>query len=193
MVTGGGGGDSGREKLGWGLGKVEEVPRKVLARGIELWWPEEGDRRKGAMAERVLERSSPLVVVRRRREDMTGGSHNQNKFKPTVFWRTVRRSLADRRQFSYVLHFLCQLDSDKAEFTPSNEFPRIPPTKSTSERQDPFFRPATRTIESRKARTGGDSPNPEISAELPSKSESTPPLGHGRRQSPRRPNKKPNK
>ena len=50
MVTGGGGGDSGREKLGWGLGKVEEVLRKVLARGIEVWWPEEGDRRKGATA-----------------------------------------------------------------------------------------------------------------------------------------------
>jgi len=48
MVTGGGGGDSGREKLGWGLGKVEEVLGKVLARGIEVWWPEEGDRRKGA-------------------------------------------------------------------------------------------------------------------------------------------------
>jgi hypothetical protein len=31
MVTGGGGGDSGREKLGWGLGKVEEVLGKVLA------------------------------------------------------------------------------------------------------------------------------------------------------------------
>ena len=49
MVTGGGGGDSGREKLGWGLGKVE----KVLAQGIEVWWLEEGDRRKGATAERA--------------------------------------------------------------------------------------------------------------------------------------------
>ena len=37
MVTGGGGGDSGREKLGWGLGKVEEVLGKVLAQGIEVW------------------------------------------------------------------------------------------------------------------------------------------------------------
>ena len=53
MVTGGGGGDSGREKLGWGLGKVEEVLGKMLAQGIEVWWPEEGDRRKGAMAERA--------------------------------------------------------------------------------------------------------------------------------------------
>ena len=73
-------GDSGREKLGWGLGKVEEVLGKVLARGIEIWWPEEGDRRKEATAARALERSSPLVVVRRRREDMTGRSHNQDKY-----------------------------------------------------------------------------------------------------------------
>ena len=50
MVTGGGGGDSGQEKLGWGLGKVEEVPGKILVRGIEVWWPEEGDQRKRATA-----------------------------------------------------------------------------------------------------------------------------------------------
>ena len=50
MVTGGGGGDFGREKLGWGLGKVEEVLWKVLTRGIEVWLPEEGDRRKEATA-----------------------------------------------------------------------------------------------------------------------------------------------
>ena len=37
MVTGGVGGDSGREKLGWGLGKVEKVLEKVLAQGIEVW------------------------------------------------------------------------------------------------------------------------------------------------------------
>ena len=61
MVTGGGWGDSGRKKPGWGLGKVEEVPGKVLARGIEVWWPEEGDRQKGATAARALERSSSLV------------------------------------------------------------------------------------------------------------------------------------
>ena len=61
MVTGGGGGDSSRKKPVWGLGKVEEVPGKVLARGIEIWWPEEGDRRKGATAVRALERSSSLV------------------------------------------------------------------------------------------------------------------------------------
>ena len=29
----------------WSLRKVEEVPRKVPARGIEVWWAEEGDRR----------------------------------------------------------------------------------------------------------------------------------------------------
>ena len=73
-------GDSGRGEAGLGVGKVEEVPGKILAQGIEVWWPEEGDRRKGATAARALERSSPLVVVRRRREDMTGGSHNQDKY-----------------------------------------------------------------------------------------------------------------
>jgi len=59
---------------------VEEVPGKVLARGIEVWRLEERDRRKGATAARALERSSPLVVVRRRREAMTGGSHNQDNY-----------------------------------------------------------------------------------------------------------------
>ena len=38
MVTGGGGGGSGREELGYGLGKVEEVLGKMLAQGIEVWW-----------------------------------------------------------------------------------------------------------------------------------------------------------
>ena len=67
MVTGGGGDDSGREKLGWGWGMVGEVLGKMLAQGIEVWWPEEGDRRKGATSERADERSSSLVDVRRRR------------------------------------------------------------------------------------------------------------------------------
>ena len=39
-------GDSSWEKPGWGLGKVEEVLGTMLAQGIEVWWPEEGDRRK---------------------------------------------------------------------------------------------------------------------------------------------------
>ena len=67
MVTGGGEGDSGREELGWRLGKVEEVLGKVFAQGIEVWWPEEGDRRKGATAERADERSSSLIDGRRRK------------------------------------------------------------------------------------------------------------------------------
>ena len=71
MVTGGGGGDSGREKLG--LGKVEEVLGKVLARGIEVWWPEEGDRRKEATAARADELRSSLVEVGMRKEEMTTG------------------------------------------------------------------------------------------------------------------------
>ena len=65
------------EKPGRGLGKVEEVLGKVLARGIEVWWPEEGDRRKGAIVERAGELRSSLVVVRREQEDMTGGSYIQ--------------------------------------------------------------------------------------------------------------------
>ena len=68
MVTGGGGGDSGREKLGWGLGKVEEVLRKVLVRGIEVWWSEEGNRRKEATAARADE-----LQVEMRKEEMTTG------------------------------------------------------------------------------------------------------------------------
>ena len=80
MVTGGGWAIPAMETLGWGLGKVEEVPGKVLTRGIKVWWPEEGDRRKGATAARALEQSSPLVVVRKRRKDMIGGSHNQDKY-----------------------------------------------------------------------------------------------------------------
>ena len=77
MVTGGGGGDSGRKKPVWGLGKVEEVPGKVLARGIEVWWPEEGDRREEATAARADELRSALVDMRRKKEEMTGGFHNQ--------------------------------------------------------------------------------------------------------------------
>jgi len=73
MVTGSGGGDYGREKLGWGSGKVEEVLGKMLAQGIEVWWPEEGDRRKMATAERADERSSSLIDVGRRKEEMTTG------------------------------------------------------------------------------------------------------------------------
>ena len=36
---------------------MEEVLGKMLAQGIEVWWPEKGDRRKGATAERADERS----------------------------------------------------------------------------------------------------------------------------------------
>jgi len=37
MVTGGGWAIPAGEKPDWGFGKVEEVPRKVPARGIEVW------------------------------------------------------------------------------------------------------------------------------------------------------------
>ena len=56
---------------------MEEVLGKMLAQGIEVWWPEEGDRRKGATAERADEPRSSLVDVRWKKEEMTGGSHNQ--------------------------------------------------------------------------------------------------------------------
>jgi len=49
------------EKPGWWLGNVEEVLGKVLAQGIEVWWPEERDRRKGATTGRADELHSSLV------------------------------------------------------------------------------------------------------------------------------------
>ena len=53
--------DSGRGEADWGLEEVEEVLGKVLAQGIEVWWPEEGDRRKGATSGRADELRSSLV------------------------------------------------------------------------------------------------------------------------------------
>jgi hypothetical protein len=57
------------EKPDWGFGKVEEVSGKVLGRGIEVWWPEEGDRWKGATTARALELRSALDEVRRKRRN----------------------------------------------------------------------------------------------------------------------------
>ena len=54
------------KKPDWGLGKVEEVLGKVLARGIEVWWSEEGDRRKGVTVERADELRLSLVDGRRK-------------------------------------------------------------------------------------------------------------------------------
>ena len=65
MVTGGGWSDSGRGEAGWGLEEVEEVLGKVLAQGIEVWWPEEGDRRKGATTGRADELRSSLIDGRK--------------------------------------------------------------------------------------------------------------------------------
>ena len=56
---------------------MEEGLGKVLTQEIELEWPEEGDRRKGATAERAGERSSSLIDGRRREEEMTAGAHNK--------------------------------------------------------------------------------------------------------------------
>ena len=52
---------------------MEEVPGKVLARGIEVWWPEEGDRRKEATAARADELCLSLVEVGMRKEEMMTG------------------------------------------------------------------------------------------------------------------------
>jgi hypothetical protein len=98
MVTGGGGGDSDHEKLGWWLRKVEEVLGKMLAQGIEVWWPEEGDRREGATVERADELRSSLIDGMRRKEEMTTGAHNQINIW-VLPGRTVRRSRADRPEF----------------------------------------------------------------------------------------------
>ena len=77
---------------------MEEVLGKMLAQGIEVWWPEEGDRWKEATAARADELRSSLVVVRRKKNEMTGGS-----YIPTNIWvlpgRTVRRSRPDRPEF----------------------------------------------------------------------------------------------
>ena len=49
---------------------MEEVLWKMLAQGIEVWWPEEGDRRKGSTTGRADELRSSLVEVGMRKEDM---------------------------------------------------------------------------------------------------------------------------
>ena len=66
--------DSGREEPVWGFGKVEEGLGKVLTQGIELGWPEEGDRGEGATSRRAVELCSALDEMRRKRE-LTSGSH----------------------------------------------------------------------------------------------------------------------
>ena len=48
---------------------MEEVLGKMLAQGIEVWWPEEGDRRKEATAARADELRSSLVVMRRKKNE----------------------------------------------------------------------------------------------------------------------------
>ena len=52
---------------------MEVVPGKVLEGGIQVWWPEDGDRRKGATAARADELRSSLVEVGMRKEEMTTG------------------------------------------------------------------------------------------------------------------------
>ena len=56
---------------------MEEVLGKVLAQGIEIWWPEKGDRREGATVERADELRLSMIDEMRRKEEMTTGTHNQ--------------------------------------------------------------------------------------------------------------------
>ena len=57
--------DSTEERLGWRLGKVEEVVGNFYAQGIEARRPEGGDRREGAAGNEL---SSALSEGRRKRE-----------------------------------------------------------------------------------------------------------------------------
>ena len=105
--------DSGREEPVWRFGKVEGVPRKISARGIEVWWPEEGDRRGGVPAGRAHELRSALDEVRRKR-GVTGGSHDYPDKYMGDAWRIVRRPLADcprGRCYSRVAHIGCGEDA----------------------------------------------------------------------------------
>jgi hypothetical protein len=94
MVTGGGWAIPAGEKPDWGFGEVEEVPRTVPERGIEVWWPEEGDRWKRGGDGASARLRSTLDDVRRKGE-MTSGSHiHLDKYLGDA-WRTVRRPRAD--------------------------------------------------------------------------------------------------
>ena len=70
---------------------MEEGLGKVLTQGIEVGWPEEGDRGEKATSRRAVELHSALDGVRRKRE-MTSGSHiHLDKYLGDA-WRTVRWS-----------------------------------------------------------------------------------------------------
>ena len=83
---------------------MEEVLGKMLAQGIEVWWPEEGDRRKGATAERAGERSSSLIDGRRREEEMTAGAHNK-----VNIW-VLQRGSPKRAKMRHGRLCLCSID-----------------------------------------------------------------------------------
>ena len=57
--------DPAEERLGWRLGKAEEVVGNFYAQGIEARRPEGGDRREGAAGNEL---SSALSEGRRKRE-----------------------------------------------------------------------------------------------------------------------------
>ena len=80
--------------MGLGSEKVEEGLGKVLTQGIEVGWPEEGDRWKRGDDDASARLRSALDEVRRKRE-MTSGSHiHPDKYLGDA-WRTVRRPRAD--------------------------------------------------------------------------------------------------
>jgi hypothetical protein len=59
------------EKLGRGLGKMEEGLGKVLARRIEAWWSKERDR-WGVCSARFVPSWERRKEMRERREESTG-------------------------------------------------------------------------------------------------------------------------
>ena len=74
------------------------MPRKVPARGIEVRWPEEGDRQGGGAV--GVRARAPLGSGRkvRRKRELTSGSHiHPDKYLGDA-WRTVRRPLETVRE-----------------------------------------------------------------------------------------------
>ena len=102
MVTSGGGGDSGRKKPVWGLGKVEEVPEGSCARNRSMVV---GGGRSTGGGDGGASGRAPLVSGRGGNEE--GGDDDRAHIQLNIWallWRTVRRSLTDRPRFSWVLH-----------------------------------------------------------------------------------------
>jgi len=63
--------DPAEERLGWRLGKAEEVVGNFYSQGIEARRPEEGDRREGAAAA-----CSARALAQRGRRELSGNKIN---------------------------------------------------------------------------------------------------------------------